>query len=619
MRVLFINRYYAPDQSGTSRMLTELAQDLARSGARVSVVASDGDSERPIRRHPPQETLDGVAVYRAPTWLRLRRIARGTIRGWVLNSLSFYPMALLYALHLPRHDVVVLMSDPPLLHLLGLPLRWCWGCRVVSWCQDLYPEMAVATGVLGERSIAARLLGALSRWGLSRADHAVAIGEVMAERLGRAGLARERIDVIHNWADGGRIFPVPAERNDFAREHRLDRSFVALYSGNMGVGHHFHTIVEAARRLQARRDITFLFIGEGKRRAWLAHEARDVSSVRFLPPQPDAQLACSLSAGAAHLVTLQPGLEGVMVPSKLYSALAAGRPVIFIGPPASEAARLIEKAACGYIVAPGDVGGCAAALTALADSPEAARRLGENGRRYFDEHLDRRLAAERFSGLLGRVRCSPVRPSAPKRLFDVALSGAGLLLSAPLWAAIAALIRLEDGGPVFFRDRRVGQGGREFDALKFRTMVPDADRTFGPLQARAGDPRVTRMGRLLRATAMDELPQLWNIFTGDMSFVGPRALRPVEVEARAASVGAMSLFEIPGAGRRLAVRPGLTGLAQIHAPRDLIRRHKFRYDLLYIRRSSFWLDLRLILTSFWITVTGSWERPTRPLWRKRGR
>jgi lipopolysaccharide/colanic/teichoic acid biosynthesis glycosyltransferase len=230
-----------------------------------------------------------------------------------------------------------------------------------------------------------------------------------------------------------------------------------------------------------------------------------------------------------------------------------------------------------------------------------------------------------------------------KRLFDLMVSGVGLLGSLPLWGIIALAIRREDGGPVFFRDLRVGQGGELFTAFKFRTMVRDADSLFGPRQATEDDPRVTRVGRLLRATAMDELPQLLNIFRGDMSFVGPRALRPGEIERRGSTFNVRgsrfnvqgstfkvqgstcevqgsrfnvegaraevvtSLEEIPGYRKRHVVRPGLTGIAQIFADRDIPSRQKFRYDLLYIRRRSFWLDLRLVALSFWVTFRGRWE------------
>jgi lipopolysaccharide/colanic/teichoic acid biosynthesis glycosyltransferase len=197
-----------------------------------------------------------------------------------------------------------------------------------------------------------------------------------------------------------------------------------------------------------------------------------------------------------------------------------------------------------------------------------------------------------------------------KRAFDCALAGVGLVISAPLWAMIAVAIKMEDRGPVLFRQGRVGLGGRVFEALKFRSMVPDAESLTGPVQAAENDLRVTRVGRILRATAMDELPQLWNIFRGDMSFVGPRPLRPGEVETRGDGQ-LVRLDQIPGYEARHRVRPGLTGIAQVYAPRDISRTSKFRLDRVYLKRASFWLDLKLILLSFWITGRGEWEKRDR--------
>jgi len=204
-------------------------------------------------------------------------------------------------------------------------------------------------------------------------------------------------------------------------------------------------------------------------------------------------------------------------------------------------------------------------------------------------------------------RAARIASSRAKRAFDVGLAGVGMVASAPLWALFALAVKLEDGGAVFFPQERVGLGGRTFVALKFRSMVPDAEASVGALQATHGDPRVTRVGRLLRATAMDELPQLWSIFKGDMSFVGPRPLRPREIEA-GGSGRLERLEDVPGFAERCLVRPGLTGVAQIYAPRSLPRRGKFRYDRLYIRRQSFGLDARLMAYSFWISLSGSWER-----------
>jgi lipopolysaccharide/colanic/teichoic acid biosynthesis glycosyltransferase len=192
-----------------------------------------------------------------------------------------------------------------------------------------------------------------------------------------------------------------------------------------------------------------------------------------------------------------------------------------------------------------------------------------------------------------------------KRVFDAALAGTGLAISLPLWILVALAIKLEDGGPIFYSQDRVGRDGRVFRALKFRSMHDDAERSTGPLQARAGDGRVTRVGRVMRATALDELPQLWNILRGDMSFVGPRALRPGEIEIEGGAP--VPLEAVRGYADRIVVRPGLTGVAQVFAPRDISRRSKFRYDRLYIHRRSFGLDMRLILLSFWISFRGTWE------------
>jgi lipopolysaccharide/colanic/teichoic acid biosynthesis glycosyltransferase len=193
-----------------------------------------------------------------------------------------------------------------------------------------------------------------------------------------------------------------------------------------------------------------------------------------------------------------------------------------------------------------------------------------------------------------------------KRAFDIFLSLAGIIGSSPLWVIFSLAILIEDGLPIFYLQERVGRGGRIFNGIKFRSMIKDAEKDSGPVQAVENDPRVTKVGRILRATAMDELPQLVNILKGDMSFVGPRALRPAEKEVRG-SPGETEIEKIPSYQERLAVRPGLTGLAQVYLPGEALRSEKFKYDLEYIKKQSFFLDLKLIFLSFWITFRGKWE------------
>ena len=189
-----------------------------------------------------------------------------------------------------------------------------------------------------------------------------------------------------------------------------------------------------------------------------------------------------------------------------------------------------------------------------------------------------------------------------KRPFDFVVSGIGLLLSAPLWAIIALAIKLDDGGRIFYEQERWGRGGSVFRVRKFRTMVENAD----AVPAQQNDPRVTRPGRWLRASGMDELPQLLSICKGDMSLVGPRALAIGEKyrDDRGANV---AYQDVPGFKERLTVRPGLTGLATIYLPKDAHPRERFEVDLKYVRNPSFMRDVQLVLTSLWISVRGKWE------------
>jgi len=205
----------------------------------------------------------------------------------------------------------------------------------------------------------------------------------------------------------------------------------------------------------------------------------------------------------------------------------------------------------------------------------------------------------------GPVKTGTLVQEMMKRGFDMLLSGLGLILSSPIWLLVSAAIVVEDGFPVFFTQDRWGRGRKRFQALKFRTMYKGSEKKRS-IQAGHDDPRITKVGRFLRACAMDELPQLWNIFSGDMSFVGPRALPINEVQS-SGSERDIPDEAVRGFAERLAVRPGLTGIAQIFADRDTPRARKFRYDLLYIRRQNFWLDLRLILLSFYISFLGRWE------------
>ena len=241
--------------------------------------------------------------------------------------------------------------------------------------------------------------------------------------------------------------------------------------------------------------------------------------------------------------------------------------------------------------------------TALAESDRQSTIRGADRRA--------RVIRRQFSEVIA-ARTPSLRA---KRTVDFLFAAVGAGLSAPLWLAIAVAIKLDDGGPVFYRQQRWGKLGRQFHVLKFRTMVTESDEQFGIRQASQGDIRITRVGRILRATGMDELPQLLSILKGDMSLVGPRALAVGEAfNGQGTPRGANSDLEectyanVPGFYERLSVLPGLTSLATVYLPKDVDAARKFRYDVFYVRRRTLVLDVKLILHSFWISVSGRWEK-----------
>ena len=603
MRICFFNRSYYPDRGATGQLLTELAEGLvAEHGFRVTVVAG-----RPLGVTAPvprAETRNGVRILRASgtTFGPRRFLARAT------NYVTYFLSACRQALGAPRADVVVALTDPPIIGLAALLAARRGGARFVFLCQDVFPEVARLLEDFRSETVNA-LLERVNRFLVARADRVIALGETMRARLiSGKGAAPEKVRVIHNWADTTRIVPGP-KSNPFSEAHGLADKFVVMHSGNLGLSQGLEHLLGAAERLRGRRDLVFAIVGDGVKLADLEARARalGLENVHFFPHQPKDGLHDSFASADAFVISLKRGLAGYIVPSKLYGILAAGRPYVAAVEPESEVAVITEKYYCGLVARPEDAEDLADKIAILHRDRDGARAMGESARRASAE-FDRKKQVAAYAGVFRELAEDEVEVETPvlKRAFDVALSGIGLLVSAPLWALIAIAVRLEDGGPVFYAQERVGRGGRSFRGYKFRSMVPDADRTFGPIQASENDPRVTRVGRLLRATAMDELPQLWNIFAGDMSFVGPRALASKEVELKGPGE-VVALEDVPGYAARHRVTPGLTGLAQVYAPRDVPRRQKFRYDSLYAERRCFWLDLKLIALSFWITFRGKWE------------
>jgi colanic acid biosynthesis glycosyl transferase WcaI len=338
-------------------MLSDLAFHLAERGWHVEVVTSRQRYDDAAARLPARETVRGVTVTRV--WSS--SFGRAFLPGRAVDYATFYASAFVALFRKANRDTtLVALTDPPLISVIAAIAALLRRAALVNWTQDLFPEVAEA---LGMRSL--RVLRGIRNWSLRRAKANVALGDLMAARLPRAA-------VIHNWADAS-LHPI---------EQSHDR-FIVGYSGNLGRAHDASTMLAAMRALRDDSSIEFLVTGGGAQLDVIRNE--HLSNVRFAGYAPREKLSESLSASDAHLVTLQPSLEGLILPSKFYGILAVGRPVLFAGSADGELARIIRKYECGIVIESGDGAGLARCIRELAQSPERARAMGRRGRLLYDE------------------------------------------------------------------------------------------------------------------------------------------------------------------------------------------------------------------------------------------
>lgn len=397
MRVVLLNQYYAPDTAATAQLLGDLGAGLAAAGHEVTAVCCSRAYADPSVRYPRRETVDGVAVRRTFS----TGFGRGNPLGRACDYATFLLGATAALLFRRKPDVVVSLSTPPMVALLGWLLARLRGARSVYWVMDVYPDLAYELGVLRPGSTVSRVFDALTRFTLARSDAVVALGDTMAEHL-RARGARN-VTAIHNWADGDAIRPLPSVDNPLRKEWDWNGRFVALYSGNMGLAHEFDTMLDAAERLRDRDDIRFAFVGGGPRRAEFAREVerRGLANVELRPYVSRERLGHSLTAGDAHLVSLRERMPGLLVPSKIYGILAAGRPTLYVGPDRGEIADILREGKCGVRVAVGDGERLAAAVAAYADDRTRAAEDGRRARQAFDRRYTLRHGLRAFETVLG--------------------------------------------------------------------------------------------------------------------------------------------------------------------------------------------------------------------------
>jgi len=293
--------------------------------------------------------------------------------GWRKAAviLSYLVGAALYSLFARQPGLNFFLTQPPLFSVWGRLLKLLRGQRYACLLMDIYPDVAVKSGHVGAGNPLVRLSSWLVRDSWRRADAMLVIGRCMEDRLEGEGIAADRIHLLPNWIDDDAVGPLDHSENPMRAELGLKGKFVVLYSGNLGVSHTFDEVMETARRLKSRDDIRFIFIGDGSRLKEViqAKERDGLDNVMTLPFQPFNQLRYSLNLADVHLVTLRPGFEGLVVPSKAYGALATGRPVIYVGEASGEIARMLSESGSGTVVASGDADGLGKTILDYAGDP----------------------------------------------------------------------------------------------------------------------------------------------------------------------------------------------------------------------------------------------------------
>jgi len=385
-------------------MLSDLAFSLAEKGVRVEVVSSAKSYQGRGRQKSSKELINGVVVHRL--W---SPPVRGTgVLSRAAEYTFFYILSFFKLLFLVRRgDVVVAMTDPPVINIPIWFVAWIKGGEVVNWLHDIFPEVAAELGFNAAKGIIGNSLLKIRDFALRHSRATVVIGERMRERLRIRGIPDSRMHVISNWADGISNSPDPDSVDSLRRSWVGEGKFVIGYSGNLGRAHTFESVLEAAKQLSAHSDIVFLWVGGGVNYEVLRRrvKASGLQNFVFKPYQHRDRLTVALRVPDLHLISLNPRLEGLIVPSKFYGIAAAGKASIFVGDPDGEIGRVIVQNNCGIAVRDGDPGALVTAILGLKSDPAAVMQMGGNAQALYFERFTREVSTRHWYSVLCPDSC----------------------------------------------------------------------------------------------------------------------------------------------------------------------------------------------------------------------
>lgn len=637
MRILVMAGNYAPEKTASAPLTADFCRYLTAAGHSVSVVTTfphypQWKVWQEYRGHfYAKETIDGVSVYRILNYIP----QRPTPLKRVLYYGTFGIQALLPALASGRPDVIVCVTPPLELSISASILKLLWRVPFVLWIKDLVPDIAIQLGML-KNSLLISLARRLETFAYTTATKLLVLGGSFAENICNKGVPAQKVSVVSDWVNTELIRPdIPGAA--FRQKYEVDAgAFVVLHAGNIGDKQRLELLVRSAKVLHGRKDIQFLIVGDGARKADVVAEAKGLglSNVKFLPLQPQEQFPEMLAAADVLILHQHAGVTDSVIPSKLLTYMAAGRPIVVTAAPESAAGIAVSRSGCGIAVEPENPTALAQAIVQLLTDQKLRTQCGTSGRTFVSENFSRATVLSHLESLLnesgGIIQQDPQEYSSPplmkkaaltsggalngseeglthdwnsnlsmklkiqlliKRLADVLVAVIALVLAAPIFLLIAILVRLESPGAVIFRQLRSGRNRRPFYMYKFRTMhegVPHLRNSDGSAYIGRNDPRVTRVGRWLREFSLDEIPQLLNVLRGDMSIIGPRPETPQYTD------------ELPAwALEKLRLRPGCLSMSLIHGRNELPWKVRNQLDLDYVRNYSLLLDLRIFFRGIW--------------------
>jgi lipopolysaccharide/colanic/teichoic acid biosynthesis glycosyltransferase/glycosyltransferase involved in cell wall biosynthesis len=594
MKILFVTQWFEPEPSFKGLLFI---RELVARGHDVQVLTGfpnyPGGKVYPGYRIRPwmREEIEGIQILRVALYPSHNKSGLRRALNYVSFALS---AAVIGSLLIRKPDVMYVYHPPITVGFAASIIGFIRRTPFVLDVQDLWPDTVAASGMLSNSPVL-RLLDKLCNFVYRRARRITVLSPGFKQTLFDRGVPPEKLSVIYNWCDEKAMRP---QDGPVARLGRPDR-FSILFGGMMGFAQDIDSVLSAARICQtATPKAEFLFMGAGVDRPRLERIASEMQleNVRFFPPQPMHAMGAIFAGVDALLVHLKDKpLFRITIPSKTQAYLASGKPVLMAV--RGDAADLIKRSQSGVVCEPSDPQSIADAVARLVETePAVLSAMGRNGSKFYSNELSIATGVEKFIRVFeAAANPTPTGRSRQqgwrfwiKGAFDRTAALFGLVLLSPIFIVVSLLIWLSMGRPILFRQRRPGRFTRPFELLKFRTMSEGRGPDGNPLPDAS---RLTRVGRLLRATSVDELPQLWNVLRGQLSLVGPR---PLLMEY-------LPHYSIEQA-RRHDVLPGITGWAQINGRNELAWEDKFSRDVWYVENWSLRLDALILLKTLFFVL-----------------